>query len=205
MSERDGGMRSPGLVRMRFGHTESIDEAVSHGCAVEGLRGVGQFDERIRKEIVGLTAFYATGFIEAAEACESPIEQLMAIYLFHLDHINPICDGPCTVEQQYEIQTGSGLYRVDFIIIGEMAGVSASLVVECDGHDFHEKTKAQATVDKQRDRALKLAGYDVIRFTGGEVWHRPMECAREVRRQFRGLIDRALRERLGKGGAEDDA
>ena len=53
-------------------------------------------------------------------------------------------------------------------------------VVECDGHDFHERTKAQAARDRQRDRRLQDAGFRVFRFTGSELFNKPMACADEV-------------------------
>jgi very-short-patch-repair endonuclease len=54
------------------------------------------------------------------------------------------------------------------------------LAVECDGHDFHERTKEQAARDRSRDRALQAAGYTVMRFTGSELYRDPMRCVREV-------------------------
>lgn len=54
------------------------------------------------------------------------------------------------------------------------------LVIECDGHDFHEKTKAQAAKDKSRDRFLTGLQIPVMRFTGSEIWRSPMDCAVEV-------------------------
>lgn len=54
------------------------------------------------------------------------------------------------------------------------------VLVECDGHDFHERTKEQARRDRQRDRKLQSAGYRVLRFTGSEVWADPAKCAREA-------------------------
>lgn len=55
-----------------------------------------------------------------------------------------------------------------------------NIAVECDGHDFHEKTKAQAQRDKARDRYLVSAGYRILRFTGAEIWNDPVGCADQV-------------------------
>ncbi len=88
---------------------------------------------------------------------------------------------------QYVIQCDKNKYRVDFrftiynvgdeIIIpcGSMEDIDTvipdvQLCVEFDGHDYHEKTKKQAQYDKQRDRDIKLSGYDIIHFTGSEVY-----------------------------------
>jgi len=56
----------------------------------------------------------------------------------------------------------------------------SELIIECDGHDFHEKTKQQAAKDKSRDRDLQSSGVTVFHFTGSEIWNDPMECARQV-------------------------
>lgn len=58
--------------------------------------------------------------------------------------------------------------------------VSEKLVVECDGHKFHEKTPEQAKKDKSRDRDLLSRGYPVIRFTGSEIYRDPLKCAEQV-------------------------
>ena len=65
-----------------------------------------------------------------------------------------------------------GDYRVDFAIYAK----ELKLVVEVDGHEFHEKTKAQAGRDKRRDRDLQQEGWAVFHFTGSEVWNDPFGC-----------------------------
>ena len=72
-----------------------------------------------------------------------------------------------------EYQARVGRYRVDVLIADK-------LVIELDGHDFHEKTKEQAKRDKGRDRTLLAQGYTTIRFTGSEVWADPFSCACET-------------------------
>lgn len=74
-------------------------------------------------------------------------------------------------------------WRVDFLIHTLWDGPDdrwRRLIVECDGHDFHDRTKQQAARDRSRDRALTLLGYDVFRFTGSELWRDPMGCAAQV-------------------------
>lgn len=62
--------------------------------------------------------------------------------------------------------------------------VSVKLVVECDGHEFHEKTSEQAKRDKSRDRDLLSRGYPVMRFTGSEIYQCPLKCAEQVVHDF---------------------
>ena len=58
-----------------------------------------------------------------------------------------------------------GEYRVDFLlryrvvlpkfedgILVRDVESDKQMIVECDGHDFHERTKEQASRDKERDR-----------------------------------------------------
>lgn len=54
------------------------------------------------------------------------------------------------------------------------------LIVECDGHDFHERTKQQAARDRSRDRVAQHDGLPIFRFTGSEIWNDPLGCADEV-------------------------
>lgn len=98
------------------------------------------------------------------------------------------------------VQPTIGEYRVDFLLeysrlssVGEgkdtastaqpvfasFAEAASKLVVECDGHDFHERTKEQAEADKSRDRTLQSVGYNVFRFTGSKLTRDPFACARE--------------------------
>ena len=62
--------------------------------------------------------------------------------------------------------------------------VNVRLVVECDGHQFHEKTPEQAKRDKNRDRNLITSGYPVMRFTGSEICTDPLRCTEQVVREF---------------------
>ena len=58
--------------------------------------------------------------------------------------------------------------------------VSKQMVVECDGHDFHDRTKEQARNDKARDRTLQSVGYRVFRYTGSEIWEDVFACAKQA-------------------------
>jgi very-short-patch-repair endonuclease len=82
-------------------------------------------------------------------------------------------------------QVRIGPYRVDFLLAYRVNTQDSMwenkfVVVECDGHAFHERTKLQAAKDKARDRWLQHQGYKVLRFTGSEIWTNPYRCANEV-------------------------
>ncbi len=87
---------------------------------------------------------------------------------------------------QFEI----GPYRVDFAIFYSDER-SVKVVVECDGHDFHERTKEQAQRDKARDRYLQDQGYKVLRYTGSEIYRQPLKSARQVIDVVYGAIEEA--------------
>lgn len=70
---------------------------------------------------------------------------------------------------ELEPQQWIGPYRVDFLVRGKR------LVIELDGHEFH-KTKEQRTRDASRQRYLQSVGYEVVRFTGTEIFKNAALC-----------------------------
>ena len=80
-------------------------------------------------------------------------------------------------------QAQIGKYRVDFLLNQEKLGpqdVFGPVVVELDGHDFHDKDKRQRSYEKARDRYLVRARYRVVHFTGSDVVANPLKTAFEV-------------------------
>lgn len=70
-------------------------------------------------------------------------------------------------------------YVADFIVIH--LPTSTKLVVECDGHAFHDRTPEQAERDRRRDRyILATLGLPTIRFTGREIVRDVKECVNGV-------------------------
>lgn len=109
--------------------------------------------------------------------CESPIEVVIGALLFAAfdwTKYGPY-DWP-RVQAQAPILGGK--YRADFLIEDEPEGVL--IVVECDGHGHHERTREQAIRDRKRDRAMTAAGIRVLRFTGSEIHADAVACVKEV-------------------------
>lgn len=74
-----------------------------------------------------------------------------------------------------------GAYIPDFYIYQKNANdEESSAIVECDGHDFHEKTKEQVARDKKRDRYFQSLNMKVIRFSGSEIYKDPFACVDEL-------------------------
>jgi very-short-patch-repair endonuclease len=122
---------------------------------------------------------------EGLHCCESPIEREMHLALAHAAVAAGMDDGLYIYPQCHV-----GKYRVDFLVQCRRGDEAlAEVVVECDGHDFHERTKAQASRDKKRDRDLQADGITVLRFTGADIWRDPFSCADEVFEHVRRVVD----------------
>jgi very-short-patch-repair endonuclease len=124
---------------------------------------------------------------------ESPIEDLFWISCWLLckarySDLNPDPEitphGPELPDGMYVTpQAKVGKFRVDFLIDSKGFGPKEHLppvIVELDGHAFHDKDKRQRSYEKGRDRALVRAGYRVIHFTGSDVVKDPFACAWEA-------------------------
>lgn len=84
-------------------------------------------------------------------------------------------------------------WPVDFLLgTTDYSGNKHYAVVECDGHDFHERTKEQAARDRSRDRRLQEAGIRVFRFTGSELYRDPLGCAVETFRWAQACWDKGV-------------
>jgi very-short-patch-repair endonuclease len=71
--------------------------------------------------------------------------------------------------------------RVDFaIFIPDFDYEWPLVVVECDGHDFHERTTQQASRDRQRDRRLAFRGIHCLRYTGSDIFRWAGVVASEI-------------------------
>ncbi len=80
-------------------------------------------------------------------------------------------------------QVAIGRYRVDFLVRYWMpldAEPGKGIIVELDGHAFHDKDQRQRSYEKARDRHLVKAGYRVLHYTGSDVVADPFAPAHEV-------------------------
>lgn len=138
--------------------------------------------------------------IYTEEFCDSPIENILfSALLFESNGYHPfdictldILEGTNGVKSYLDIkprkdmetivvpQVKIGDYVADFLFTCSFRGSVSRFIVECDGHDFHEKTKEQAKRDKRRDRWLLSKGISSLRFTGSEIYQDPIRCAEEI-------------------------
>lgn len=130
--------------------------------------------------------------------CESPIERMFLIALattsmgvrqrdiekrdadacrsFGLEACDSLIVGGMLVFVNHPV----GKYRADLLIVASAGPKHFLVVVELDGHDFHERTKEQAARDKKRDRWMQTQGIRVLRFTGSEVYADPFNCVDQL-------------------------
>ncbi|MCK4824033.1 UvrD-helicase domain-containing protein, partial [bacterium] len=88
----------------------------------------------------------------------TPIEQIMN---------DALIDKDLTFEPQVRI----GRFLVDFLV--EI--YNQKIIVECDGRDFHNPFH-----DKERDKELKLQGYQIMHFTGSEIYNNIESCVEKI-------------------------
>ena len=141
---------------------------------------------------------FDAAFGVASQQCESPIEALFLVAA--------LPDVMFTRELKIYPQRQFGSYRVDFYITHmehrpDKPEWFSHAIVECDGHDYHERTKEQAERDKKRDREITRLGIPVFRFTGRELHRDAVACAKEVLDYLRNQL---IRAELGHFGLEGE-
>lgn len=123
--------------------------------------------------------YFLVQVIDFPTECESPIEQilwyalrLMALELNNLDIM---------FDSQVEVKANGHHYRLDLFFEEDTECDDPVMVaIECDGHDFHEKTKEQVEKRNVRDMELKKAGVDVLHYSGSQIYNNPYRCAKEI-------------------------
>lgn len=157
--------------------------------------------DRVEEYLKDCSEHHAVRFEEECEhlmrGCESPIERLLLIAFVLVSKDQPFTsvfieaagedfpDKPGFDEAAFIYpQVKIGPYRVDFAIWDASLPFEIAkpriMIVECDGHEFHEKTKEQARRDKKRDRYFQSRGFKVLHYTGSEIWANPSEIADEI-------------------------
>lgn len=107
----------------------------------------------------------------------SPLEAVFLVWIESLNHSS----YQHRVVRQLWVERGGMRYRADFAIFPPPIDTSfLPLLVEVDGHAFHEKTKEQVEERNRRDRLLQTAGYQVFHFSYSELTQKPAWCIAEV-------------------------
>lgn len=121
--------------------------------------------------------------------CDSPIEELFLAGLMAASFRNGdviefreggLLNSPAPTRPTCYQQIRISEFKVDFLLVKPTASSVQNIVIECDGHDYHERTPDQATRDRSRDRFFSMKGYTVLRFTGTELAADAYKCGFEV-------------------------
>lgn len=116
------------------------------------------------------------------EEIKSPIEQIFKT-AFDL-YIKLLNKEDIFLFSQEEIILEKKKYVADFYFEQDMYvnpfDTDKKIVIECDGHEFHQKTKEQVKHDNEREYDLKMAGYEIIRFSGSQIYNEPFKCAEDA-------------------------
>jgi len=119
-------------------------------------------------------------YARAGDPLASPsrlfIETQAQIGEFHVDFLLTLNVDSTSRSKSNVIDFSTG----ENIIKEKDIELEQKLIIECDGHDFHERSKEQARKDKKRDRFLQSLGIPVFRFSGSEIWNNVFKCAQEV-------------------------
>lgn len=147
--------------------------------------------KRVKKEIEEIISTKRDNLIYSITECESPIEQLLAITMENMNllgifEFNPLIDI-ISIEKQCEIICSKNKYRVDFLITVYYPKLEKGkcFVIECDGYEFHQKTKEQVQKDYERDRLLQANNYEILRFSGSEIYKNPEKCVSCILRSIK--------------------
>ena len=117
--------------------------------------------------------------IKTVSECDSPIEKILLYGL--MEYSDYLWIG-YEYKPQQVIRVNGKRYIADILFDMDFYCVDKpyKLVIECDGHDYHETTKEQVEKRNVRDMELKKAGYDVLHYSGSQIFKNPYKCAKEI-------------------------
>lgn len=129
--------------------------------------------------------YVSDSFGYVTECCKSPIEM---IFLYAFENVIKQSNyNKLALEPQFPVCANGKNYIVDFMfdtndVFKEhyKSENSVKLVIECDGHEYHKTTKEQVKRENERDYNLKFAGYDVIHFSGSQIYNDSIGCAKQI-------------------------
>lgn len=134
--------------------------------------------------------FSQFAFSTAVENLQSPIEDLFfiacsAMCESALEPLNTQLGEVMSKDRGVYVrpQAAFGPYRVDFLMWQSGLApeeVYSPVIIELDGHDFHDKDAKQRSYEKARDRYLVRAGHRVLHFTGSDIVRDPFKAAHET-------------------------
>lgn len=136
-------------------------------------------------EYNGDKSFFVDIWSMEYEECKSPIEIILNVAYDIKVFTNISLGISLFLTPQKHIDANGHHYIADFVFdtndLDDYVNLTPfKLVIECDGHDFHERTKEQVKMANERDFDLKMEGYEVLHFSGSQIFNEPFKCAQEI-------------------------
>lgn len=117
---------------------------------------------------------------------DSPLEQAFYEWFIAYQMVQQFATdniaGDIRIRHHRLVTIGDETFELDFAIepcVGEMEGWTP-IAVEVDGHEFHERTRAQVALRDRRDRVLQAAGWKVFHYSFGEFSKASIACMAEI-------------------------
>lgn len=114
----------------------------------------------------------------------TPIEQIYSVAFLTYNQTNWSAKSEkrilFEITPQAEIKIDDKRYKADFLINSFICKdgskiLEKPIIVECDGYEYHS-TKEQRNADTERENDFKMKGYQVIRFTGSQIYKDAYLC-----------------------------
>lgn len=181
---RDG---APVIVFYGRPVTEPAWTAVEVACSLPRPRALATLDAALRSTTCDRASLEAAADAQHGRRGIAVVRDLIAL-------ASPLAESPMESEgrlvmidggitdfvEQYEVIDRDGrLWRVDFAVL------AAKSAIEYDGFDYH-KSPADLAHDREKDNALREAGWTVLHLTADDVRRHPEVMLRRIRRHLVG-------------------
>ena len=158
---------------------ENVEDAISNfrNNHLDILRVIERYKKDTRDNDLNDFEQFIQGKIDSGRYKEGDYE----IFEYH----RLVVDNFIWNSYHLSLQAGFPDYKVDGksiradILIWCPGNEKIKLIVECDGYQYHN-SKESFVRDRKRDRLLKSKGYDVIRFSGSEIYKNPVQVSDEL-------------------------
>jgi hypothetical protein len=112
-------------------------------------------------------------------AMDSEEREIYTRYVFRYGYIPLDSSYHMSIQPPFRNLLGNGKIVRPDIYFWIPSKPDINIVVECDGFTHHS-TKEAFDRDRRRDRAFKMLGYDVFRFSGSEIYKDPVNAPYEL-------------------------
>jgi len=141
-------------------------------------------------DAMGVSYEHEMGVFRVRGHCRSQYPCKVDRSAWHEDSESNVCprDGDVPLGESEECDWWACeyyLYRVDFaVFVG-----TEKVAIECDGYMYHHKNQDLAK-DRQKEEALRRAGWHVVRYRGSTIHNDKRRVERELRQLFNALKEK---------------